>query len=134
MKKVCIFIISVLCFCNCNRIKNESVKVDFRDSISYEFVIKVNKSGEYFVYIPDENRRTNSSQYINEQISTTDSVWKVKLTDIGLCIGTYKKVTNDNDVKINVEADSQVEYQAIKALMEYLHETGNENYSLNTKY
>lgn len=112
--------------------KNEPVRVIQPDSISYSFVIQVNEVGNYLVYIPDEFERIKTSQLMPSKVSISDSIWAVQLTDIDTCIKAFKKATASNDVKINIEADSQAEYKSIKNLMEYLQDTGYHRYYLTT--
>lgn len=132
MQNVCFFIISLLFLCSCSGVKNEPVRVNLPDSISYSFVIQVNEVGNYFVYIPDEPERIKTSQLIPSKISISDSIWAVQLTDIDTCIKAFKKATASNDVKINIEADNQAEYKSIKNLMEYLQDSGYHRYYLTT--
>ena len=132
MQKVCFIIVSLLFLCSCSRVKNEPVRVNLPDSISYSFVIQVNEVGNYFVYIPDESERIKTSQLMPSKVSISDSIWTVQLTNIDTCIKAFKKATASNDVKINIEADSQAEYKVIKELIDYLQDTGNSNYYLTT--
>lgn len=132
MQKVCFLIVSLLCLYNCSNIKNEPVRVNLPDSISYSFVIQVNEVGNYFVYIPDESERIKSSQLMPSKVSISDSIWAVQLTDIDNCIKAYKKAIVSNDVKINIEANSQTEYKSIKNIMEYLQDSGYHRYYLTT--
>lgn len=132
MQKACFFIVLLLFLCSCSRVKNEPVRVNLPDSISYSFVIRVNEEGNYFVYIPDVSERIKSSQLMPSKVSISDSIWAVQLTDIDHCIKAYKKAIASNDVKINIEAESQAEYKSIKNLMEYLQDTDYHRYYLTT--
>lgn len=67
------------------------------------------------------------------KVSISDSIWAVQLTDIDICIKAYKKATASNDVKINIETDSQAEYKSIKDLMGYLQDSGYSRYYLTTR-
>lgn len=133
MKKACILIIvSLIGLFSCSKIKNESVKVNTPYPESFEIVIEVDNVGKYSIHIPNESERTKVSQLIPKSVSTSDSIWAVQLADIDTCIKAYKKAATCNDVKINVEADSQAEYKSIKKLMEYLQDTGYHSYYLTT--
>lgn len=134
MQRVCFIIVSLLFLCSCSRVKNEPVRVNRPDSIYCSFVIQVNEVGNYFVYIPDESERIKSSQLMPSKVSISDSIWTVQLTDIDTCIKAFKKATASNDVKINIEADSQAEYKSIKHLMGYLQESGYSRYYLTTRH
>lgn len=134
MQKVCFIIVSLLFLCSCSRVKNEPVRVNLPDSISYSFVIQVNEVGNYFVYIPDESERIKTSQLMPSKVSISDSIWAVQLTDIAPCIKAYKKAIVSNDVKIDIEADSQAEYKSIKNLLEYLQDSGYSRYYLTTRH
>lgn len=132
MQKACFFIVSLLFLCSCSRVKNEPVRVNLPDSISYSFVIHVNEEGNYFVYIPDVSERIKTSQLMPSKVSVSDSIWAVQLTDIDNCIKAYKKAIASNDLKINIEANSQAEYKSIKNIMEYLQDSGYHRYYLTT--
>lgn len=130
IKYIIIVSFFICCIFSCGRVKNEPVRVIQPDSISYSFVIQVNEEGNYLVYIPDESERIKSSQLMPSKVSISDSIWAVQLTDIDTCIKAFKKATASNDVKINIEADSQAEYKSIKNLMEYLQDSGYSRYYL----
>ena len=132
IKYIVIVSFFICCIFSCGRVKNEPVRVIQPDSISYSFVIQVNEVGNYLVYIPDESERIKTSQLMPSKVSISDSIWTVQLTDIDTCIKAFKKATASNDVKINIEADSQAEYKVIKELIDYLQDTGNSNYYLTT--
>lgn len=134
IKYIIIVSFFICCIFSCGRVKNEPVRVIQPDSISYSFVIQVNEVGNYFVYIPDESERIKSSQLMPSKVSISDSIWAVQLTDIDTCIKTFKKATASNDVKINIEAESQAEYKSIKNLMEYLQDSGYLRYHLTTRH
>lgn len=132
IKYIIIVSFFICCIFSCGRVKNEPVRVIQPDSISYSFVIQVNEVGNYLVYIPDESERIKTSQLIPSKVSLSDSIWAVQLTDIDNCIKAYKKAIVSNDVKINIEANSQAEYKSIKNIMEYLQDSGYHRYYLTT--
>ena len=134
IKYIIIVSFFICCIFSCGRVKNEPVRVIQPDSIFYSFVIQVNEVGNYLVYIPDESERIKTSQLMPSKVYISDSIWTVQLTDIDTCIKAFKKATASNDVKINIEADSQAEYKSIKNLMGHLQDSGCSRYYLTTRH
>ncbi|WP_288608141.1 hypothetical protein [uncultured Prevotellamassilia sp.] len=132
-KVISLLIISVF-FCNCSKVKNESVKVIQTGSFSNALVIKVNKIGKYCVYIPSDAVRLKFAQLANLKVTSEDSIWEIKLSEISNTIATYKEITKSEDLKIKIEADRNAEYQPIKNLMKCLQDAGyTQPYNLTTK-
>lgn len=132
-KVISLLIISVF-FCNCSKVKNESVKVIQTGSFSNALVIKVNKIGKYCIYIPSDAVRLKFAQLANLKVTSEDSIWEIKLSEISNTIATYKEITKSEDLKIKIEADRNAEYQPIKNLMKCLQDAGyTQPYNLTTK-
>lgn len=117
----------------CSRVKNEPVEVIQTDSFSNAFVIQVDRTGKYYIYIPNEADRLNFANMTSIKRVSGDSIWAVRLSDIEKNITIYKKSTERKDVKIKIEADCDVEYQSIKDLMKCLQDAGHTRYQLTTK-
>lgn len=131
-KVISSLIISVL-FCNCSKVKNEPVKVIQTGSFSNALVIKVNKIGKYCVYIPSDTVRVKFAKLANLKVTSEDSIWEIKLSEISNTIATYKEITKSKDLKIKIEADRNAEYLPIKNLMRHLQDAGYTQYNLTTK-
>lgn len=129
---ISLLIISVF-FCSCSKVKNESVKVIQTGSFSNALVIKVNKIGKYCVYIPSDTVRLKFAQLANLKVTSEDSIWEIKLSEISNTIATYKEITKSEDLKIKIEADRNAEYQPIKNLMRCLQDADYTQYNLTTK-
>ena len=95
---ISLLIISVF-FCSCSKVKNESVKVIQTGSFSNALVIKVNKIGKYCVYIPSDTVRLKFAQLANLKVTSEDSIWEIKLSEISNTIATYKEITKSEDLK-----------------------------------
>ena len=93
-------------------------------------VIKVNKIGKYCVYIPSNTVRLKFAQLANLKVTSEDSIWEIKLSEISNIIATYKEITKSEDLKIKIEADRNAEYQPIKNLMRCLQDAGYTQYPL----
>ena len=131
-KVISLLIISVF-FCSCSKVKNEPVKVIQTGSFSNALVIKVNKIGKYCVYIPSDTVRLKFAQLANLKVTSEDSIWEIKLSEISNTIATYKEITKSKDLKIKIEADRNAEYLPIKNLMRRLQDAGYTQYNLTTK-
>lgn len=132
LKKIVIasFVISM---CSCNKVKNESVRVIQTDTFSNVLVIQVNKIGKYCVYILSDTVRLKFAQLANLKVTSEDSIWEIKLSEISNTIATYKEITKSEDLKIKIEADRNAEYLPIKNLMRCLQDAGYTQYNLTTK-
>ena len=96
-------------------------------------VIKVNKIGKYCVYIPSNTVRLKFAQLANLKVTSEDSIWEIKLSEISNTIATYKEITKSEDLKIKIRAERNAEYQPIKKLMSCLQDAGYTQYNLTTK-
>ena len=103
------------------------------DSFSNALVIKVNKIGKYCVYIPSDTVRLKIAQLVNLKVTSEDSIWEIKLSEISTTIATYKEIKKSEDLKIKIEADRNAEYQPVKNLMRCLQDAGYTQYNLTTK-
>lgn len=112
--KLLIAVTSIFCISSCGKVKNEPVKVIQTGSFSNALVIKVNKIGKYCVYIPSDAVRLKFAQLANLKVTSEDSIWEIKLSEISNTIATYKEITKSEDLKIKIEADRNAEYQPIK--------------------
>lgn len=132
--KLLIAVTSIFCISSCGKVKNEPVKVIQTGSFSNALVIKVNKIGKYCVYIPSDAVRLKFAQLANLKVTSEDSIWEIKLSEISNTIATYKEITKSEDLKIKIEADRNAEYQPIKNLMKCLQDAGyTQPYNLTTK-
>lgn len=132
-KVISLLIISVF-FCNCSKVKNESVKVIQTGSFSNALVIKVNKIGKYCVYIPSDAVRLKFAQLANLKVTSEDSIWEIKLSEISNAFDAYKDITKSKDLQLKIEADRNAEYLPIKNLMKCLQDAGyTQPYNLTTK-
>lgn len=120
-------------FCSCSKVKDEPVKVIQTDSFSNAFVIQVNKTGKYCVYIPNDTVRLKFAKLTNLKTASNDSIWEIELSEINSTIATYKEATKSKELKIKIEADRNVEYLPIKNLMRCLQDAGHTCYQLTTK-
>ena len=96
-------------------------------------VIKVNNIGKYCVYIPSDTVRLKIAQLVNLKVTSEDSIWEIKLSEISNTIATYKEIKKSEDLKIKIEADRNAEYQPVKNLMRCLKDAGYTQYNLTTK-
>ena len=95
-------------------------------------VIKVNKIGKYCVYIPSNTVRLKFAQLANLKVTSEDSIWEIKLSEISNTIATYKEITKSKDLKIKIEADRNAEYLSIKNLMRSLQDADYTRYNILT--
>lgn len=130
-KVISLLIISIFS-CSCSKIKKEPVKVIQTGSFSNALVIKVNKIGKYCVYIPNDTVRLKFTKLTNLKVTSEDSIWEIKLSEISNTIATYKEITKSKDLKIKIEADRNAEYLSIKNLMRCLQDAGYTRYNLLT--
>lgn len=119
--------------CSCNKVKNESVRVIQTDTFSNVLVIQVNKLGKYYVYIPSDTVRLKFAQLANLKVTSEDSIWEIKISEISNTIASYKEITKSKDLKIKIEADRNAEYLPVKNLMRCLQDAGYTQYNLTTK-
>ena len=132
-KVISLLIISAF-FCSCSKVKNESVKVIQTGSFSNALVIKVNKIGKYCVYIPSDTVRLKFAQLANLKVTSEDSIWEIKLSEISNAFDAYKDITKSKDLQLKIEADRNAEYLPIKNLMRCLQDAGyTQPYNLTTK-
>ena len=73
------------------------------------------------------------AQLANLKVTSEDSIWEIKLSEISNTIATYKEITKSEDLKIKIEADRNAEYQPIENLMRCLQDAGYTQYNLTTK-
>lgn len=100
--KVISSLIIFVFFCSCSKIKNEPVKVTQTGSFSNALVIKVNKIGKYYVYIPSDTVRLKFAKLANLKVTSEDSIWEIKLSEISNTIATYKEITRSKDLNIKI--------------------------------
>lgn len=124
---------TLFCICSCGKVKTEPVRVIQTDSVSNAFVIKVDRAGKHYIYIPNESNKLEFAKLTNLKAASGDSIWKINLSEIDNAIATYKEATKGKYLNIKIEADRNTEYQNIKSLLKCLQDAGYTRYNLTTK-